>query len=50
MKNIAISPTAATVWIESSCSKLGKFNDMFSLVKDESGWKIVSKVYDVIKG
>ena len=50
LKNIAISPTAATVWIESSFSKLGKFNDMFSLVKDESGWKIVSKVYDVIKG
>ena len=50
LKNISISPTAATVWIESSFSKLGKFNDMFSLVKDESGWKIVSKVYDVIKG
>ena len=49
LKNISISPTAATVWIESSFSKLGKFNDMFSLVKDESGWKIVSKVYDIIK-
>ena len=50
LKKIAISPTAATVWIESSFSKFGKFNDMFSLVKDESGWKIVSKVYNVIKG
>ena len=50
VKNIAISPTVATVHIQSSFSKLGKFNDMFSLVKDESGWKIISKVYDVIKG
>ena len=50
VKNIAVTPTVATVYIESSFSKLGKFNDMFSLVKDESGWKIVSKVYDVIKG
>ena len=50
VKNITVSPTVATVAIESSFSKLGKFNDMFSLVKDESGWKIVSKVYDVIKG
>ena len=49
LKNISISPTVATVWVESSFSKLGKFNDMFSLVKDESGWKIVSKVYNVIK-
>ena len=48
VKNIAISPTVATVHIQSSFSKLGKFNDMFSLVKDESGWKIISKVYDVI--
>ena len=50
VKNVTISPTVATVSIESSFSKLGKFNDMFTLVKDESGWKIVSKVYDVIKG
>ena len=50
MKNIAVSPTVATVYIQSKFSKLGKFNDMFSLVKDESGWKIISKVYDVIKG
>ena len=49
VKNIAVSPTAATVYIESNFSKLGKFKDMFSLVKDESGWKIDSKVYDVIK-
>ena len=49
VKNIAVSQTAATVYISSSFSKLGKFNDMFTLVKDESGWKIVSKVYDVIK-
>ena len=48
LKNIAISPTVATVYIRSSFSKLGKFNDMFSLVKDESGWKIIRKVYDVI--
>ena len=50
VKNIAVSPTVATVYIQSSFSKLGKFNDMFSWVKDESGWKIISKVYDVIKG
>ena len=49
VKNIAVSQTAATVYIESNFSKLGKFNDMFTLVKDESGWKIVSKVYDVVK-
>ena len=50
VKNITVSPTVATVSIESSFSKIGKFNDMFTLVKDESDWKIVSKVYDVIKG
>ena len=49
VKNIVVSQTAATVYIESNFSKLGKFNDMFTLVKDESGWKIVSKVYDVVK-
>ena len=49
LKNISVSPTVATVSIESNFSKIGKFNDMFTLVKDESGWKIVSKVYDVIK-
>jgi len=49
LKNVTVSPTVATVSIESSFSKIGKFNDMFTLVKDESGWKIVSKVYDVIK-
>ena len=49
LKNVSVSPTVATVSIESNFSKIGKFNDMFSLVKDESGWKIVSKVYDVIK-
>ena len=49
LKNITISPTVATVSIESSFSKIGKFNDMFTLVKDENDWKIVSKVYDVIK-
>ena len=50
LKNITVSPTVATVSIESSFSKIGKFNDMFTLVKDENDWKIVSKVYDVIKG
>ena len=50
LKNITISPTVATVSIESSSSKIWKFNDMFTLVKDENDWKIVSKVYDVIKG
>ena len=49
LKNITVSPTVATVSIESSFSKIGKFNDMFTLVKDENDWKIVSKVYDVIK-
>ena len=49
LKNISVSPTVATVYIESNFSKIGKFNDMFTLVKDESSWKIVSKVYDVIK-
>ena len=50
IKNITVSPTVATVSIELSFSKIGKFNDMFTLVKDEHDWKIVSKVYDVIKG
>ena len=50
LKNITVSPTVATVSIDSSFSKIGKFNDMFTLVKDENDWKIVSKVYDVIKG
>ena len=49
LKNITVSPTVATVSIQSSFSKIGKFNDMFTLVKDEHDWKIVSKVYDVIK-
>ena len=50
LKNITVSPTVATVAIESSSSKIWKFNDMFTLVKDEHDWKIISKVYDVIKG
>ena len=50
LKNITLSPTVATVAIESSSSKIWKFNDMFTLVKDEHDWKIISKVYDVIKG
>ena len=50
LKNITVSPNVATVSIQSSFSKIGKFNDMFTLVKDEHDWKIVSKVYDVIKG
>ena len=50
LKNITVSPTVTTVSIDSSFSKIGKFNDMFTLVKDENDWKIVSKVYDVIKG
>ena len=50
LKNITVSPTVATVSIESSFSKIGKFNDMFTLVKDENDWKIGNKVYDVIKG
>ena len=49
LKNIFVSPTVATVAIESHFSKIGNFNDMFTLVKDTNGWKIVSKVYDVIK-
>ena len=49
VKNISVAQTCATVYIQSHFSKLGKFNDMFSLVKDASGWKIVIKVYDVIK-
>ena len=49
LKNMSVSQTVATVSIESCFSKSGKFNDMFTLVKDENGWKIVSKVYDVIK-
>jgi hypothetical protein len=49
LKNITVSPTVATVSIDSSFSKIGKFNDMFTLVKDENDWKIVSKVYNVIK-
>ena len=49
VKNISVAQTCATVYIQSHFSKLGKFNDMFSLVKDQSGWKILSKVYDVIK-
>ena len=50
LKNITLSPTVATVAIESSSSKIWKFNDMFTLVKDEHDWKIIRKVYDVIKG
>lgn len=49
LKNITVSPTVATVSIDSSFSKIGKFNDMFTLVKDENDWKIVTKVYNVIK-
>ena len=49
LKNITVSPTVTTVSIDSSFSKIGKFNDMFTLVKDENDWKIVTKVYNVIK-
>ena len=49
LKNVTVSQTVATVSIESCFSKTGKFIDMFTLVKDECGWKIVSKVYEVSK-
>lgn len=43
-----IEGDVATVSID---SKFGdtKFNDMFTLVKDGNDWKIVSKVYHIVK-
>lgn len=46
IENVKIAGDVATVSID---SKFGdtSFDDMFTLVKDGDGWKIVSKVYHI---
>ena len=46
--DVNIAGNIAFVRIDSWFSKLGSFNDMFTLAKQENGeWKIVSKIYSV---
>ena len=46
--DINIAGNIAFVRIDSWFSKLGSFNDMFTLAQQENGkWKIVSKIYSV---
>ena len=46
--DVNIADNIALVRIDSWFSKLGSFNDMFTLAQQENGeWKIVSKIYSV---
>lgn len=46
--DVNIAGNVAFVRIDSWFSKLGAFNDMFTLAQQENGeWKIVSKIYSV---
>ncbi len=46
--DVNIAGNIAFVRIDSWFSKLGSFNDMFTLAQQENGeWKIVSKIYSV---
>lgn len=46
--DVSIAGNVAFVRIDSWFSKLGSFNDMFTLAQQENGeWKIVSKIYSV---
>ena len=42
-----IAGNVAFVRIDSWFSKLGSFNDMFTLAEQNGEWKIVNKIYSV---
>lgn len=45
--DVSIAGNVAFVRIDSWFSKLGSFNDMFTLAEQNGEWKIVSKIYSV---
>lgn len=45
--DVSIAGNVAFVRIDSWFSKLGSFNDMFTLAEQKGQWKIVSKIYSV---
>lgn len=45
--DVSIADNIAFVRIDSWFSKLGSFNDMFTLAEQNGEWKIVSKIYSV---
>ena len=45
--DVSIAGNVAFVRIDSWFSKLGSFNDMFTLAEQNGQWKIVSKIYSV---
>ncbi len=45
--DMSIADNIAFVRIDSWFSKLGSFNDMFTLAEQNGEWKIVSKIYSV---
>lgn len=45
--DVSIAGNVAFVCIDSWFSKLGSFNDMFTLAEQNGEWKIVSKIYSV---
>lgn len=47
VEDITVADNVAFVRISSWFSKLGSFNDMFTLAEQNGEWKIVSKIYSV---
>ena len=47
LEDVNIAGNIAFVRIDSWFSKLGSFNDMFTLAEQNGKWKIVSKIYSV---
>lgn len=47
VESVNIAGNIAYVRIDSWFSKLGSFNDMFTLAEENGEWKIVSKIYSV---
>lgn len=45
--DVNIAGNVAFVRIDSWFSKLGSFNDMFTLAEQNGEWKIVNKIYSV---
>ena len=45
VEDVTIAGDVAYVRISSTFSKLGSYDDMFTLAKQDGEWKIVSKIY-----
>ncbi len=49
VEDVSMAGNVAFVRISSWFSKLGAFNDMFTLAEENGKWKIVSKIYSIKK-